>query len=178
MSNIYKDDFKKSLSLKRDFYVLRSLLVNIKTEEPEAIKFVKKYNYNIPTIDFNDSFIVTSEHQIYRSISVVGIMKNFNKSVKYRVMDLALLVDIWYNQSNIFSKSELSDIDILIIHGKPFKKSAEQRTECLSELIGIRKTRNKKTWMFIETKDPNEFKTYYPGIVEYFNQQYIPFQNL
>ena len=85
-------------------------------------------------------------------------------NVKYSIIDLSILVDIWFNNSNLIDKSSLLTGDILIIHGKGISYQSETKATVLIELISTRKTLGKVTWVYIEDTDLEQFNNLYPGV--------------
>ena len=161
---------KNEILLCRNMLPLRSLLTNIVDEERKIYKEVfkpnkseeelKKLNYN-----FSKSFILFSKNQVYRTLSIYGLITQFNRNTKYMVLDLAILLNIWYNENNEIKKSDLLKDKILIIHGKCSSTASDWKAEALVELLSSRKTLNKVTWIYIEETNSEEFDSKYPGVV-------------
>ena len=99
-------------------------------------------------------------------------MKYFDRNTKYEVIDLAFLLDIWYNNSEILDKNKILSCDILIIHGSSSINQASNKANALIELSEIRKTMRKITWLFIEGTTAQEFNTYYPGVTKSIGKTY------
>ena len=162
-NEIYNKKMKKELELKRDAYKLQPLLHDIGIEQVSKNK-VQNLKTN-DDINFSKSFIMFSQKQIYKTYSVVGLMKCFNHNTKYFVLDLSLLLDVWFNSSLLINKSNLLNCDVLIIHGHAESYQAEHKSIALKELFSIRKTMNKITWLYIEGTNKQEFNTLYPEVV-------------
>lgn len=166
---VYSKDEIKNIKDKREVKALSTLLCNIKEEESLVIPHIKlkksKFKYN-------QSFLALSNIQIYRTYSIYGIMKYFNLGTKYRVIDLALLLDIWFNNSQLINKSELLKYDILIIHGKAIEYQAPTKATALIELISVRKTLNRLTWLYMEDTTMKHFNDLYPGVGKTLSNHY------
>lgn len=171
MSKVYSNRDMKSINLKRDLIILKPLLDNIKDEENKVYSKLIKDLDNLD-IDFKKSFIMFSKGQVYKSYSTLGIMKYFDKSVKYFILDLNILLDIWYNNSILIDKSKLLNCDILIIHGVATKWQATNKSDALKELVSIRKTMNKLTWLYIEKTSKDDFEEIYPDVTTTLNKTY------
>ena len=172
---------KDDILLCRNILPLKPLLTNITLEEKSIYKKVfkqhskksedseesedtgkeiKKLNYN-----FSKSFILFSKNQVYRTLSIYGLITQFNKNTKYRAIDLAILLNIWYNENAEIKKSDLLKDDVLIIHGKGSPLASVNKAEALVEILSTRKTLNKVTWIYIEESSLDEFDTKYPGVL-------------
>ena len=171
MSEVYNKKTQKDLELKKDFLALKPLLWNLKQEERTVNNKIKS-NINNLNIDFKSSFVMFSKKQSYKSYSIVGLMTTFNRRTKYYVLDLSLLLDVWYNNSTLISKSKLLSYDILIIHGTGSAWQAENKKDALIELASIRKTMRKLTWLFIEQSTQQEFNNVYPEVCSSFGKTY------
>lgn len=169
MGKLYNNKDIKKLHRKREIYALAKLLFNINEEEPNVIPLVKN---KVPQFNFKQSFLAISNVQIYKSYSIAGIKANFKLSTKYLIVDLAILVDIWFNNSSLVEKSSLLRCDILIIHGKPTSHLAETRATALIELISSRKTLGKITWIYMEEITLEKFNDVYPGVSGTLSNQY------
>ena len=163
MSIIYDKEKKKELELKRDALALKPLLWNLRTEEKGVYNKVKS-NINNLNINFKNSFIIFSKNQIYKSYSIAGLMKSFSRNTRYYVLDLSILLDVWYNNNALINKSKLLNCDILILHGTGASWQAENKKDALLELVSIRRTMGKLTWLYIEQTNPQEFDVLYPGV--------------
>lgn len=163
MSEVYSKASKKDLELKRDVVALQQLLQNIQIEEKNSLDNIKN-NYKKLHIDFTQSFIMFSQSQVYKSYSIIGLMTAYNRYTKYYILELAFLLDIWYQNSSLVDKSRLLDCDILIIRGVNSSWQAENKKDALIELINIRKSMGKVTWIFIEGATKEQFDTIYPGV--------------
>ena len=161
MGKLYDKEYWSTLQAKREKYVLARLLVNIHDEEQDVIEQVKKRSTGV---DYTKSFLVVSNKQVYRTYSILGIRQNYKMNVKYSIIDLSILVDIWFNNSNLIDKSSLLTGDILIIHGKGISYQSETKATVLIELISTRKTLGKVTWVYIEDTDLEQFNNLYPGV--------------
>lgn len=152
-SDIYTEEYMKNLELKHTRLVLNDLLVGIRREESVIIdNYLPRLRKTTITkfMKEGSSSVFIYPKQLYRTVSIIGIMTNFNKNVKYKVLHLSMLLDIWYNTETLMNKPDILGSDILIIHGPIIEKSYENRTEALIDVINIRKTMHKTTWLFIE----------------------------
>lgn len=149
MGSVYDRKAQKNLEAKKDFLALKPLLWNIKEEEPEVHKKIKSSLSKVD-LNFKKSFMVISKQQVYKSYSITGLMLAHDRKTKYYVLDLSLLLDVWWNSSALINKSKLLDCDILIVHGVDSTWQANHKIESMLELISIRKTMSKITWVFIE----------------------------
>ena len=103
MSNLYNKEEEKALNIKRDAYKLKDLLYNIKEEENNLVEKIQQKGADFiysKIKNFKSSFIIVSKNQVYKTYSLVGIMKNYNKNVKYTILDIAFLLDVWYDHSS------------------------------------------------------------------------------
>ena len=169
MGKLYSDKEISALKRKREIYALAKLLINIKEEEPNVVPIVKR---KTPNLNFNQSFLALSNVQIYKSYSIAGIMKHFKLDTKYLVIDLAMLLDIWFNNSSFMEKSSLLKCDILILHGKAIEYQAETKATALIELISSRKTLGKLTWLYMEEVTLDKFNDLYKGVSGTLSNQY------
>jgi len=169
MGKLYSDKETKKLQRKREIYALAKLLFNIQEEESIVISKVKN---RAPNFDFNQSFLAISNIQIYKSYSISGIRQNFKLDIKYLVLDIAMLLDIWFNNSSFMEKSSLLKCDILILHGKAITYQAETKSIALIELISSRKTLGKLTWLYMEGTTLENFNNIYPGVRDILNNYY------
>lgn len=171
MSEVYSKKAQEDVELKRDFLILKPLLQNIKVEEKSVYSKVKSKIKNLD-IDFKTSLVMFSNKQVYKSYSIMGLMTSFNRDVKYYVVDLSILLDVWYNHSTIIDKSKLLSCDVLIMHGFNSSWQAENKKDALIELVSTRKTIGKLTWLFIEQSKSSEFNKLYPGVTKAFGKTY------
>lgn len=163
MLDTFKD--KRIIEVGRNIMPLKPLLLNISSEEKSVYEevFSKDEESNIH-YDFKKTFILFSNSQVYRTLSIYGLVTQFDKSTKYSILDLSILLNVWYNENNDLKKSDLLRNDILIIHGKNSQVACERKAEALIELISTRKTFNKITWIFIEGSTSDEFEINYKGV--------------
>ncbi len=169
MGKLYNAEYYRNLQLKKEAQVLKPLLLHMQLEEKKAILFLNRTKSKI-TLDFRRPLIICSQTQIYKSFSVFGIVTFFDRQVKYQLVDLANLLDIWYNQITITSKDDILNTDILIIRGRTDEWKIDNKIVALIELVGIRKMKNKPTWLFMEELTLAQFKKDYPGVHEAFGQ--------
>lgn len=169
MGKIYNKNYFEKLQLTKEIQVLKPLLVNLKIEEERISKLVASGKMTF-TLDFRRSFIVCSISQVYKTVSIYGIMNNFDRTVKYQFIDLSNLLDIWYQSSTIIPKDKLLVSDILIIRGRDDEWQIENKKLALIELVEIRKMKNKPTWLFMENLKMEDFKDLYPGVDKSFGQ--------
>jgi len=163
MLDTFKD--KKTIEIGRDVIYLRPLLFNIRQEEGNICNNVFNKDTKVEIFyDFKKSFILFSNNQVYRTLSVYGLVTRFDKSTKYSVLDLSILLNVWYNENNDIQKSDLLRNDILILHGKNSTVACERKAEALIELISARRTFNKITWIYIEGSTSDDFDTNYKGV--------------
>lgn len=143
---------------------LSPLLLGIQDDE----SYLNKLDFNMNNkleFDFNKSFIMFSNIQVYRHVSILGILKSFSRSLKYETLNLALLLDIWYNESTIISKDKLRTCDLLIIHGTNDVKFGINKAMALIDLINTRKSYGKLTWIFIHGISPETYSQFQPGVL-------------
>ena len=159
--SIYSKDEINNIKFKREIKALSSLLSNINEEEKSIVNKVKRKK---PNINYKQSFLITSNIQLYKTYSILGLTKDYTINTKYFVLDLAMLLDIWFNNSQLIAKSSLLKCDILIIHGKAIEYQAGTKATALIELISSRKTLNKLTWLFMEDINLENFNNLYPGV--------------
>ena len=169
MSKLYTKSYFEKLQLIKGAQVLKPLLLDLKIEESTVPEFLMSGKLSI-TVDFKRPFIICSSSQIYKTISVYGIVNNFDRTVKYQSIDLSSLLDIWYQSSTIIPKDKLLCLDIVIIRGRDDKWLIENKKRALVELVEIRKMRNKPTWLFMEDMTIDKFTELYPKMVENFGQ--------
>lgn len=164
--DLYNKQYMEKLNIKRDKLLLNNLLINIQEEESKAIKFFTEENCK----RFRDILkpltvgLIFSKTQCYKTFSAMSIIASFDRKTKFKVLDLSMVLDVWFNTTTIMDKFSILSPDILIIHGRCLLKSAEFRVEALLDIISIRKTEHKTTWMFIEG-DSNIFKETYAEII-------------
>ena len=169
MGKLYSKEQMAALKRKREIYALAKLLFNIKEEEPNVVSIVK---HKTPNLNFKQSFLALSNVQIYKSYSIAGIMKYFKLDTKYLVLDLAMLLDIWFNNSSFMEKSALLKCDILILHGKAIEYQADTKATALVELISSRKTLGRLTWLYMEEVTLDKFNDLYKGVSGTLRNQY------
>lgn len=169
MGELYDEEYYKNLQLKKEAQVLKPLLSHMMEEEKKSILFLNKSSDKL-TLDFTKSLVICTQSQVYKSFSVYGIVTAFNRQVRYLQIDLANLLDIWYNQITITSKDQILSTDILIIRGRNDEFNIDNKIIALIELVGIRKMKNKPTWLFMEGLSLTQFNKDYPGIYRTFGQ--------
>ena len=169
MSKIYNKNYYDKLQLTKEAQVLKPLLLNIKIEEKKIPEFIMEGKISL-NFDFKRPFILCSTNQVYKTVSIYGIVNNFDRTVKYQFIDLSNLLDIWYQSSTIIPKDSLLFTDILIVRGRDDEWQIENKKLALIELVEIRKMKNKPTWLFIEGLTLESFKELYPGVDKAFGQ--------
>lgn len=165
----------KEIQILKAKQFLKPLLYNLSIEEGKISSRVQKMK-NIKDIDFKNSFIIFSDVQIYRSISVMGITRNFDRSIKYQVMSLSMLLDVWYSSydsTEIYTKDSLRTCDILILHGKNDKSFGDKKASVLIDLLDERRSYGKITWLFIDGTTADTFKHYQPGVIDEFKHDNV-----
>lgn len=165
----------KEIQILKAKQFLKPLLYNLSIEEGKISSRVQKMK-NIKDIDFKNSFIIFSDVQIYRSISVMGITRNFDRSIKYQVMSLSMLLDVWYSSydsTEIYTKDSLRTCDILILHGKNDKSFGDKKASVLIDLLDERRSYGKITWLFIDGATADTFKHYQPGVIDEFKHDNV-----
>ena len=150
MSEVYNDKFYDKLHLTKEVQVLKPLLVNLKYEEKVVSKLILEDKIPIKSLNFKEPFIVCSDTQVYKSISIYGIIKSFDCRVRYIQLDLAFLLDVWYRTINVPSKESTIYTDLLIIRGRKDDLYIENRISGLIELVHTRRVLGKPTWLFLE----------------------------
>ena len=169
MGKIYNKSYYDKLQLTKEIQVLKPLLLNLKKEEEKISKLVSSGKITF-SLDFKRPFIVCSTYQVYKTISIYGIMNNFDRTIKYQFIDLSNLLDIWYQSSTVVPKDKLIFSDLLIVRGREDEWQIEYKKLALIELVEIRKMKNKPTWLFMENLTTKDFKELYPGVDEAFEQ--------
>jgi hypothetical protein len=155
---------KLSLETIRNAQPLKRLLWNLKDEEPEMFNKIKSSNYNLDVrLDYNNSFILISNEQIYKTYSIFGLMSNYKRNVKYSVIDINMILSVWYNESEI-KKDDILKSQILIIHGKANNKFHENIDDVLAEIYSIRNTMMKCTWIYLIEDYSEDLDSLYPKI--------------
>ena len=162
MSNLFD---KQKLERNVDLQILKPLLLNIKEEEPYLTNELKD-KFDFPSVDFTKSFVVLSNKQVYKSYSLVGLTKYHTRYTKYELVNLAIFLDIWYNQSEDYSKSILLNTDILILYGNYSNRGLDNKVEAISDLITMRKNSNKLTWLFIVGPNTASIKNKYEPTIK------------
>lgn len=165
----------KEIQILKAKQFLKPLLYNLSIEEGKISSRVQKMK-NIKDIDFKNSFIIFSDVQIYRSISVMGITRNFDRSIKYQVMSLSMLLDVWYSSydsTEIYTKDSLRTCDILILHGKNDKSFGDKKASVLIDLLDERRSYGKITWLFIDGTTADTFKHYQSGVIDEFKHDNV-----
>ena len=176
MSNLYNKEEEKALNIKRDAYKLKDLLYNIKEEENNLVEKIQQKGADFiysKIKNFKSSFIIVSKNQVYKTYSLVGIMKNYNKNVKYTILDIAFLLDVWYDHSSLMNKDDILNCNILIIHGQGISSNQDYKMTALEEITSIRTTMHKITWLFLENIDNNKFNETYINVSKYYNRVYF-----
>lgn len=156
ISNIH---FKKSVSF------LRPLLLDIQNDESQCYTQFQN-NKNTTMFDFKKSFIMFTDIQAYRHISIMGIIKDFDRTLKYEILNSSILLDIWYNESKLISKDRLRTCDLLIIHGTNDKTNGFRKAAALCDLINTRKSYGKITWIFIHNTTPETYNRDQEGVLD------------
>lgn len=168
--NLYSKKDINNLNINRDKYILQPLLWNL--EDEEKIPLNKLKNTTNLHIDFSKSFLIVSNKQIYKTYSIIGLTNYHTRNTKFYVLDLAMFLDVWYNNSLDINKDKLINTDILIIHGLADPMNSEYKATALIELASIRKTNQKLTWLFIEDITIQEFEKLYPNVTKSFGKVY------
>lgn len=173
MSLVYNKKDQKDINRIRDLQVLKPLLLNIQEQEKAVVsKMKKKEKQDSLDIDFTKDFVIFSNKQIYKTYSIIGLMKNFNRNIKYYTLELDYLLDIWYHSSTTITKDDILNCDLLIIHGELSTWQVSNKAVALKELVNIRKTMNKITWLYMEQTNLQEFEEYYPKVTNAFGKSY------
>lgn len=164
--DLYNKQYMEKLNTKRDKLLLNDLLINIQEEESKAIKFFteencKRFRNTLKPLTVG---LIFSKTQCYRTFSAMSIIASFDRKTKFKVLDLSMVLDVWFNTTTTMNKLSILSPDILIIHGRCLLKSVEFRVEALLDIISIRKTEHKTTWMFIEG-DSDIFRETYAEII-------------
>jgi len=145
---------------------LKPLLYNLQEEESGISKTMAKIK-EIDNFNFKQSFLFVSDIQVYRTLSIFGIVKNFDRSIKYRVVNLSMILDIWYSSmqgSSLHTKDEIRTCDILILHGKNDTSFGDKKASVLVDIINERNSFGKLTWIFIDGTTLDGFNHYQPGV--------------
>lgn len=150
------------LSTIKNAQVLKKLLWNLNEEESSVLSHFKhkKFKPDI-RINYKSSFMILSDMQVYKTYSILGILNNFKRNVKFDTLDVALLLSAWFNESEI-NKDSLLKNNILIVHGGFPDKFYTQYDSALSELISIRSSMMKYTWIFFENTSKDDLSINLP----------------
>ena len=165
----------KEIQLIKAKQFLKPLLYNLSIEEGKISDRISKMK-KIKDLDFKQSFIIFSDVQIYKSVSVFAITKYFNRNIKYQVMSLSMLLDVWYSSydsTNIYTKDSLRTCDILILHGKNDTVYGNKKASVLVDLLNERRGYGKITWMFVDNTTIDSYKHYQPGVIDEFKYNNI-----
>lgn len=154
------------INQKKIISFLNPLLLGIQDDENIAYNKFASTIKNKTQFDFNKNFIMFSDFQIYRHVSILGILNTFDRTLKYKVLNLAVLLDVWYNESTLYNKDELRTCDLLIIHGINDIKFGANKSSALINLISIRKSLGKITWIFIHGCSPETYSQNQPGLLD------------
>ena len=145
---------------------LHPLLIGIQDDENLVYNKFSSNIKNKSSFPFNKSFIIFSDVQCYRHISILGILNTFDRSLKYEILNLAVLLDIWYNESNIANKDALRTCDLLIVHGVDDAVNGFRKAAALIDLINTRKSYGKITWLFIHGCSPEQYSRNQVGVID------------
>lgn len=143
---------KEQLELNMDANILKPLLINIQEEEPDMVAKLKE-KFEILSVNFKKSMLVISNKQLYKSYSLYGILTHYNRLTKYFIANLSVLLDIWYNKHEIYTKMNLINPDILIISG--ISSNIKSYLDfAIAEIVTYRRNLGKVTWIFISSLYP------------------------
>lgn len=137
---------------------IRDLSYNIKEEESEIQNDLAPI-YEKATSDFNKALLVKSKEQIYKTYSSIGLLKlmqDRGKIISYKVIDIANLLDVWYDkQTDILSKKDLTFCEVLIIKGRitSYSTSYYNKIRAIQDIIDVRQTHDLLTWIFIKDRN-------------------------
>lgn len=154
---IDKINYKKALNF------FTPLLTNIQNDEPIAFAQFHENTANTK-FDFKRDFMIISDIQAYRHISCIGLLKDFDRSISYSILNLSVILDIWYNESKLIPKDQLRTCDVLIIYGTNDTKNGFRKAEALIDLINTRRAYGKYTWIFIHNTDLATFNLNQEGV--------------
>ena len=70
------------------------------------------------------------------------------------------------------TKDDILNCDLLIIHRELSTWQVSNKAMALKELVNIRKTMNKITWLYMEQTNLQEFEEYYPKVTNAFGKSY------
>lgn len=150
---------------KKSISYLSQLLLGINDQEPLCHKQFANGN-NTSKFNFKKSFTMFTDIPAYRHISIVGLVKDFNRNTSYMPFSLTMLLDVWYNNNIRYTKDTLRKPDILILFGSTDYKFGDRKAEALHDLIIDRQSYNKYTWLFLTDTDFEEFEKYQPGVLD------------
>lgn len=153
------------INYKKALYFFTPLLNNIQNDEPIAYE---QFNGNTANTKFNfkRDFMIISDIQAYRHIACMGLLKDFDRTISYSILNLSVILDIWYNESKLISKDTLRTCDVLIINGTNDVKNGFRKAEALIDLISTRKSYGKYTWIFIHGTDLATFNLNQEGVAD------------
>lgn len=170
-NSVYSKKEIDDLKLTRDRQILKPLLWNRDLEEGTATDKIKNY-LSVREIDFTKPVLIFSESQVYKTLSIIGLVKYHNRMTKYTILDLTIFLDIWFSDNSITTKNRLITTDILIIHSRPNLNNTNYKATALIELLDTRKTLGKITWLFIESMNREKFNSLYIGVEEQFSRTF------
>lgn len=145
---------------------LHPLLIGIQDDENLVYNKFSSTIDNKVTFPFNKSFVLFSDIQCYRHVSILGILNTFDRSLKYEILNSAILLDVWYNESSIINKDALRTCDLLIIHGTNDEVNGFRKAAALIDLINTRKSYGKLTWIFINGCTPEQYTRSQVGVLD------------
>lgn len=111
-----QEEKMKEIRRKKLLIFFRPLISRAKILEAECAKSFENFDNSKVTFDFNHDFIMFTDIEASRHLSMLGIMKHFNTNLKYKFISLDIILDIWYNQTESYTKDSLRRADLLIFY--------------------------------------------------------------
>lgn len=152
------DDLKREQSKRaiiRDKEYLRPLLSLFK-DEGASLKDVKskvsEEIVNSKTISISSSTKVTAH------FSVSALIKYFNRNTTYYYQNANNVIDAWFSDYNSEIKQNLLKPDILILDCYGVRDYKGPLERVLYEILDIRLTSGKRTWIFFNERNLNGFE--------------------
>lgn len=152
------DDLKREQSKRaiiRDKEYLRPLLMLFK-DEGVSLKDVKsKVNDEIVN---SKTISIRSTTKVTAHFSVAALIRYFNRNVTYYYQNANNVIDAWFSDYNSKTKQDLLKPDILILDCYGVRDYKGPLERVLYEILDIRLTSGKRTWVFFNKRNLNTFE--------------------
>ena len=154
----------------------KPLSINFKEEEPAVGNYIINTLKNGELdIDYKKSFIMFTRQQAFKCFSLYGLMNFYSQNISFKVLDVTLLLDVWYtNQCALYSKDDILNVPVLILRIVDIEPPSKFKSEALVELYRNRKMLGKVTWIYVEDSDESEFNEEYLGLCNEIPNVYVP----